>query len=186
MYGCRADFSYSLKCMFKDHPLKLIVIVYGLSALLLAYALYLAERPLRVEEGGHSQHQAATDFPDALWLIFMTATTVGYGDYFPKTPLGRIIIMLVAIWGTLVVSVMVVVVGNTLSMQKTETKTFHMLNKLEMRQEMEVKAARFIGYFLLSKSRKAKTGVQRRHYHSQLHKSEKQFKEIRKKIQDNV
>ena len=130
MYGCTADISYSLKCLFKDHPLKLIVIVYGLSSLLLAYALYLAERPLALWHGGFSQKKAATDFANSLWLIIMTATTVGYGDYFPKTPLGRIIIMLVAIWGTLVVSVMVVVVGNTLSMQKTETKTFHMLNKL--------------------------------------------------------
>ena len=49
----------------------------------------------------------------------MTTTTVGYGDYFPQTPLGRIIILFVPIWGTLNVSIMFVVVTNTLSMEKS-------------------------------------------------------------------
>jgi hypothetical protein len=48
----------------------------------------------------------------------MTITTVGYGDYFPHTSIGRIIILIVAIWGTFIVSMMVVVVSNTLTMEK--------------------------------------------------------------------
>jgi voltage-gated potassium channel len=59
---------------------------------------------------------ACTNYHNAFWLILITTTTVGYGDYYPQTPLGRIIILFVAIWGTLIVSVMVVVVSNTLSM----------------------------------------------------------------------
>ena len=42
MYGCRADFSYSLKCMFKDHPLKLICLFYFISVAIFAYLIYLA------------------------------------------------------------------------------------------------------------------------------------------------
>jgi voltage-gated potassium channel len=57
-------------------------------------------------------------YSNALWLILMTITTVGYGDYFPQTPLGRFIIFFVAIWGTFIVSIMVVVVSNTLKMEK--------------------------------------------------------------------
>lgn len=46
MYGTRADYSYSLKCMFKDHPLKLICVFYLLSAAIFAYLVYIAERQL--------------------------------------------------------------------------------------------------------------------------------------------
>ena len=60
----------------------------------------------------------------------MTTTTVGYGDYFPQTPLGRIIILFVPIWGTLNVSIMLVVVTNTLSMEKSWIRTAKILDKL--------------------------------------------------------
>lgn len=92
---------------------------------------------------------AATTYPNALWLILITTTTVGYGDYFPQTPLGRIIILFVAIWGTLIVSIMLVVVTNTLSMENSEIRTAKILEKLELRSVLEVKAAKFLGYFLL-------------------------------------
>lgn len=63
-----------------------------------------------------SPNTICNDFLNSFWLVLMTITTVGYGDYFPQTPLGRIIILVVAVWGTFIVSIMVVVVSNTLSM----------------------------------------------------------------------
>ena len=130
MYGCRADYSYSLKCLFKDHPLKLIGAVYFIMAAIFAYVVYLAERPLAIQNGGKSLANAATNYANAVWLIFITTTTVGYGDYYPQTPLGRIIVLFVAIWGTLIVSIMVVVVSNTLRMEKSQLRTSKLLNKL--------------------------------------------------------
>jgi hypothetical protein len=133
MYGCRADFSYSLKCMFKDHPLKLICIFYFLSVGVFGYLIYLAERQERAFPNSHLE-SATVNYKNALWLILMTTTTVGYGDYYPQTLIGRVIILFVAIWGTLIVSIMVVVVSNTLSMEKTELRTSKILNKLELRE----------------------------------------------------
>jgi hypothetical protein len=49
MYGCRADYSYSIKCMFKDHPLKLICLFYLASAAVFAYLVYIAERQLLIK-----------------------------------------------------------------------------------------------------------------------------------------
>ena len=95
--------------------------------------VYLAERQILVQDGGFPVINAATTYPNALWLILITTTTVGYGDYFPQTPLGRIIILIVAIWGTLIVSIMLVVVTNTLSMENSEIRTAKILEKLELR-----------------------------------------------------
>lgn len=37
--------------------------------------------------------------PQACYYIIMTATTVGYGDFYPVTPLGRVIAVIVAYSG---------------------------------------------------------------------------------------
>lgn len=132
MYGCRADFSYSVKCLFKEHPLKLICLCYSLTACVFAYLVYLAERQL-LTQGDSPSVSTVTNYPNALWLILITTTTVGYGDYYPQTPLGRVIILFVAIWGTLIVFIMLVVVTNTLSMENCEIRTAKILEKLELR-----------------------------------------------------
>ena len=111
MYGSKSDFFFSLKCLFKDKPLLLIFIMFTCSSLIFGYAIYLAERNLSVDS---YQPYTANNFSNAIWLILVTTTTVGYGDYFPQTILGRLIIFIVAIWGTFIISIMVVVVSNTL------------------------------------------------------------------------
>lgn len=42
-----------------------------------------------------------TSYGDSLWYSFVTATTVGYGDLLVTTTLGRIISILLAIYGIL-------------------------------------------------------------------------------------
>lgn len=79
----------------------------------------------------------------------MTITTVGYGDYYPQTPLGRFIIFFVAIWGTFIVSIMVVVVSNTLKMEKKEKEASIVIRKLAIREHVRQVGAKFIGYSVL-------------------------------------
>ncbi len=119
MYGCQADFAFSLKCLFKDNPLILIFIFFFTSSLIFSFQIYLAERYAFLANKDYYSlglNTICNDFLNSFWLILMTITTVGYGDYFPQTPLGRMIILVVAVWGTFIVSIMVVVVSNTLSM----------------------------------------------------------------------
>ncbi|MET0736454.1 MAG: ion channel [Microbacterium sp.] len=44
-------------------------------------------------------------FGDAIWWAFVTITTVGYGDYYPVTPWGRIVAVLLMCGGVAVVGV---------------------------------------------------------------------------------
>jgi hypothetical protein len=43
-------------------------------------------------------------------------TTLGYGDFYPRTLIGRIIDVGLIVWGIFIVSLMVVVLTNTLNM----------------------------------------------------------------------
>lgn len=52
-------------------------------------------------------------------MTMVTMTTMGYGDFYPNTILGRVIGVLCGLWGALIVSVMVVVLTKTLALDRS-------------------------------------------------------------------
>jgi hypothetical protein len=84
-----------------------------------------------------------------MWNIIITMTTVGYGDYFPITDLGRFIIFIVSIWGVTIVSIMVVTLITTLSTSSLEQKSILVLERLDMRENLRSSASNVLKYVAL-------------------------------------
>lgn len=53
-----------------------------------------------------------TNIPEAIWWAIITITTVGYGDFVPKSGLGKFIGSLSLIFGVLLLSLPVAIIGN--------------------------------------------------------------------------
>ena len=49
------------------------------------------------------------DYFFSIWLTVITLTTVGYGDVCAKTIPGRLMTMMLALWGATLISLLVVV-----------------------------------------------------------------------------
>ena len=77
-----------------------------LTSLALALALvYISALALYFIEGGiDGQEEAFGSIPRAIWWAVATLTTVGYGDVFPITPLGKVAAGVIAIAGIGVVA----------------------------------------------------------------------------------
>jgi hypothetical protein len=66
-----------------------------------------------------------------MWAAIVTMTTVGYGDMYPRTDIGRIIMICCSIYGVVIVSVMVVTLTNELEMSSLEIQSWTVMKKLE-------------------------------------------------------
>lgn len=137
MYGCDPDYQYAIKCLFQDYPLSLIATVYSLSVIIFAFALRICERPLLLSGYDDMDFES---LENSIWCVWITMTTVGYGDFYPKTTFGRILTIIISIWGIFIVSMMVVVLSNFLALNMSEKRALLVLNRLEFRKKLEIKA----------------------------------------------
>ena len=104
---------------------------------------------------------------------------VGYGDSYPRTIFGRVTMFICAIYGVVVVSVMVVGIQNTLEFTSLEAKAFTCINKLNSRKELVSDASTMISKFLrFSHHTSSKNPDVAKNY--------KQFREVAHNFMQNV
>lgn len=60
-------------------------------------------------------------------------TTVGYGDFYPRTLIGRIVDVFLIVWGSVIVSLIIVVLTNSLTMDMSERRALTVLNRLDLK-----------------------------------------------------
>ena len=80
----------------RRHEFGLILGLLGLTILLSGSLLYLAEAEAQPDKFG--------SIPRSLWWAIVTLTTVGYGDAYPVTTLGRFLAGVIAITGVTVIA----------------------------------------------------------------------------------
>ena len=109
-----------------------------LVCLALAFVLLLTGATLLYFIEGELQPEAFGSIPRALWWAVITFTTVGYGDVYPVTTLGRIIGSAVAIIGVLLVALPTGIVAAAFSdaMQHRREEIEKALNKARERGEL--------------------------------------------------
>ena len=111
-----------------------------ISTMQLGYCLRIFERQL--------SFQSKQDFnlmSNTIWNVIITMTTVGYGDIYPKTTPGRLIGVVVALWGLFLVSIFTVTLSNLFTFTNGEEKAFKLGERLKMKDMLRVSAANVLG-----------------------------------------
>jgi hypothetical protein len=151
--GCEVSYFFATKCLMKDMPLTAQWASMIASIGIGGFLLRVFEQPL--------SEVTAQEFSysNSLWNVIVTMSTVGYGDFYPKTHMGRLVGVIICLWGVVVVSIFVVTVTNMLAFDPTEEKTYSLLQRLSYKEELKkqatyVLAAAYKGRSILKKSSK--------------------------------
>jgi len=130
----------------------MLITYFTFTTTFLAYAVRMFERPfyddpkISTISENSPEYQDYSLFNNAWWLIVVTMTTVGYGDYFPRTHLGRIVIIIACFCGVFIVSLTVVTLTSASEFSRGEKSTYEILHRLSQRKNIERLARRVIFY----------------------------------------
>jgi len=67
----------------------------------------------------------ATTYTEAFWLLTITFLTVGYGDFFPQTHIGRIIALFTVLLGQIYAAMIIGLVHNQLRLTNVDRSAFN-------------------------------------------------------------
>lgn len=109
MNGVEAGINYAFKGFVKDKPYLFFSYALTISVLIPGYCLRIFERPLiaAVDSG-----QDFNKLTNCYWFLIITMTTIGYGDYSAWSNMGRMVAILIMLWGVFIVSLMVVTLNS--------------------------------------------------------------------------
>jgi hypothetical protein len=102
---------FSLKCLMTERPYLVLSIAFIIVSVIFGFAVRTVERAFYEDRDyseitrGHDNYQDYTFFANGWWLIVVTMTTVGFGDYYAVTYLGRLISVLACFFGVFMVSI---------------------------------------------------------------------------------
>ena len=94
-HGFTANTRFCFKCYLAKYPAYTVIGTLTLSILMLAYLMRLSERPALKAWRSWSNVSIINN----IYMIVVTMTTVGYGDFVPITTLGKMVTITTALWG---------------------------------------------------------------------------------------
>ncbi|CAD8091129.1 unnamed protein product [Paramecium sonneborni] len=127
-----ADFNthLMLKLCIRDKPFETLSILFAGGMFVFGYSLEVSERALfRLEDSLDPSY-----ISNRFWINLITIFTVGYGDFFPYTDLGRVAMACSVVYGVVVTSLFTATLYNLLTPFNGEFLAWALLDKAKVRK----------------------------------------------------
>ncbi|CAD8083034.1 unnamed protein product [Paramecium sonneborni] len=144
LYASQADYMFTIKSLMRNQPFTVNYSAMILLIFVFGYCLRICESPLnRIDSSSND----FSSYANSMWCVIVTSTTLGYGDYYTRTLLGRIVMSVVCILGNFVVSSMIVIITNESYLTTLENKVVILIDRLSLKKQMQQEAAMIITIF---------------------------------------
>ena len=134
----------SLRYLMRRFPVTITACMYVFLAVLLTYWMRVAERSICRADPPVGAGMCSGQLKDlesvynSAWLILITSLTVGYGDLWPSSHLGRFVAIIAAILGICVVALLVNAVAGYSKLDEAEDRACELLELAERNASKKV------------------------------------------------
>jgi len=142
---CEANTVFALKSVFKEKPYILLLSSLFTSIIILGLIIRTFERPYYY--GWPTNQPGFQDYSyiwNGMWLTAITMMTVGYGDYYPKTHMGRFVAVIACFLGVFIASLIIATLTVSTSFNVKEKKAHTILLRMNVKVEIKAKAKKLI------------------------------------------
>ncbi len=143
MNGISLDFLFPFKCLMIDNPIFLYTILFLMFLLFGTFSIIVAEAPLETLTKVNF-----SNWWNAIWGLIITILTIGYGDFVPKSILGRIIIIITCFGGTFLISMLIATFSSIFSFDIGEKTVCLLIERLSLNEEKETGCVRVISKYI--------------------------------------
>jgi hypothetical protein len=134
---------FSMKANMSKAPQNAYLILFIIILTICSYSLRIFERVLDEET-----QKNFSSFWNTIWCLIITMTTVGYGDYFPSSFLGRIVGIFACTCGIFLISMLIVTISNILELTTIEENVFKIIRRIKLNKEKDEIASKFVTKYL--------------------------------------
>ena len=154
LQGIEVDSNFAIKVILKQTPVTFIIIICLFFILIFSFLLRGFEYfDIDIESDFHTLW-------NTIWLNFITMSTVGYGDYAPKTIFGKLFSIITCLMGNFLLSMLVAVLSIHVYFNSDELKAYRKLIEkeiiynempLEIKEVFNIICEMFIEYMYFKK-----------------------------------
>ncbi len=143
---------FTIKLEIISSPIKIgciclffIILLYSFLSRQLENLAFDTEKGLEGNKGTNDLQNLMNN----IWLVVVTITGVSYGDKYPRTNFGRLIIFIVCFIGMFFIGFTIAIISENISFNENEKKAFSKLKKIFSVENIEHKAGNVIKDILL-------------------------------------
>ena len=190
-YACKANGGFAFKAFQKENPFIVLFSIFLLSCVCFGYAMQNFEILYWEHHSIESPNYQSWEYIwNSFWFVFVTMTTVGYGDFFPKTQVGRVITIFCSLVGCYFVSSMMVFMTNKTAKNEKEEKSFKLIIRLQYRKIVRDYQSKLIfhaiEFFILFNKRNLESARGFQEDEVEMSNIEKQLNYLKKKMNRRI
>lgn len=146
MMGQKLEFIFAIKCLTYKNPTTSILIALSISILTFSLLMNMYEGPVfrQVVIDNPTSTNSFESYFNCLWFVIITTTTIGFGDYYPITNIGRLVTIMAAIAGSVCLSILTYTTLCYFTVTETEQHLITFISRIESKRALDKTSAVYL------------------------------------------